>query len=375
LYYSNQNNKLLLTIIGPSAEVTSGSILRPLNIYYSLKGFRHVYITYVPVRRIPRLLLDIPRILRSDIVIVSGVAPLISALLAILGKLLRKKVIIDFHGFGWIEASVFGELLIHRLLILISEKIAFRFSYCALMASKWLSNTMKSFFGEKPCIFTIENAVPFIFEKVVNILKKESDEETLRKYVCENILHLHSSECYKKKLFAAPLPHWFYSNVLALSRLSILKDKLGKNVLVVVTGTPNTEKIDAMIAVGYLEYVKYVALVLSADGIILPYPSNAVCGGIRNKVLEASYAGKQVISTKYGMLFVEGAKPWIHYIPLEQVLESEKLNEMRYMMGEQAFNLHLLITSNYSFNSFRRKILHFIKTIIKNLYNNHLLNF
>ena len=365
---NNKNNKLLITIVGPSAETTSGSILRPLNIYYSLKGFRHVYVMYIPVRGAPRLLLDIPRILRSDIIIVSGVAFWSgAALLTILAKLLRKKVIVDFHGFGWIEASTFGEPLIHKLLILISEKISFRFSYCALMASKWLSDTMKSFFGEKPCILTIENAVPLIFEKVASILMKESDERKLRKYVCENILHLHPNECYEKKLIVAPLPHWFYSNVLALNRLSMLKDMLGKDILVVVTGTQNAEKIDdSILAIGYLEYVKYVTLVLSADAIILPYPSNAICGGIRNKVLEAGYAGKQVISTKYGMLFVEGAKPWVHYIPLEQVLESKKLDEMRYMMGEQAFNLHLLITTKYSFNSFRRKILRFIKAIIKN---------
>ena len=365
-YHGNQNNKLILTIIGPSAEVTSGSVLRPLNIYYSLKGFRYVCVMYIPIREMPRLLLEIPRILRSDIVIVSGVAPWISALLAVLGKLMKKKVIIDFHGFGWIEANAFGEPLIYRLLVLISEKVAFRFSYCALATSKWLSNAMKSFFSEKPCTLTIENAVPFIFEKVVNTLEKENDEKTLRKYVCEDILHLCSSECYKRKLFVAPLPYWFYSNVLASNRLSTIRDKLGKNVLIAVTGTPNAEKIDnAIFATGYLEYVKYVALVLSADGIILPYPSNAVCGGIRNKVLEAGYAGKQVISTKYGMLFVEEAKPWVHYIPLEQVLENEKLNEMEHVSGKQAVNLHLLITSNYSFNSFRRKILHFIKAIIR----------
>jgi glycosyltransferase involved in cell wall biosynthesis len=96
----------------------------------------------------------------------------------------------------------------------------------------------------------------------------------------------------------------------------MLEDMLGKDVLVVVTGTQNAEKIDdSILATGYLEYVKYVTLVLSADAIILPYPSNAICGGIRNKVLEAGYAGKLVISTKYGMLFVEGAKPWVHYIP------------------------------------------------------------
>jgi len=117
-----------------------------------------------------------------------------------------------------------------------------------------------------------------------------------------------------------------------------------------------------IIATGYLNYIDYVFLLLSADTVLLPYPSRAIRGSVRNKVLEAGYAGKPIVSTKYEMLFLEEAKPWIHYIPLEDIVE--KPCAIAHGIHKQAVLLRELVTRNYSFSSFK-KILLLAKMIIK----------
>lgn len=354
-------NRVLLIVVGPSTEVITGSLLRPLNIYYSLKGIKHLIVRYAPIKSLPNFLSFIPCILRADVIIVSGVGPWISASLVILGKILRKKVVIDFHGSGWVESNILGAPFFVKILILISEKVAYKFAHCIVVASKWLSNTLVSLFGKKGRLLIIENSVPIIFEKYADILKEKFGVSALREYVCKRIIR--HDNCYNTKLLVVPLPSWFKSNTLALEELMKLKNLLSKDMLVIITGSIYPGGND-IIATGYLNYINYISLLLSADVVVLPYPSRAICGGVRNKVLEAAYAGKPVVSTKYGMLFLKEVKPWIHYIPLEDIVRRE-FCVITYEMHNQGASLREIVTRNYSFGSFRKKILLLVKMIIK----------
>jgi hypothetical protein len=73
------NNTVSIAIVGPSAEVISGSLLRPANIYYSLCDLRKVVASYIPVRSVFGLLPQLRKILHADIIVLSGVNPWISA--------------------------------------------------------------------------------------------------------------------------------------------------------------------------------------------------------------------------------------------------------------------------------------------------------
>jgi glycosyltransferase involved in cell wall biosynthesis len=360
---------MLVVVVGPSAELISGSLLRPINIYYSLKDFKSLKVDYIPVRGIPDLMLQLKRILSANVIIASGVNPWISALIAVMGRALRRKVIVDFHGFAWLEVSVTNATVLPvKMLLLASEKISYKLPHYVTTASPWLSNTLAQYFGRRGNVITIENSVSYIFEKTVHRMVKNYDTNILRKYVCEKIL---KRKCLNKPILIAPLPSVFKSNILAYKELQRLKNLMNKDVIVIVTGIKEANDLspqDNIIPVGYISYTSYVALLLSADGVILPYPSNAICGGVRNKVLEAGFCKKPIISTKTGMMYFK-ALPTAHYISIDAILKSEKVKSLECHIEHWKFiaeKFYVVIVNQYSFQTFRHSFLTFIKSILIN---------
>jgi len=352
-----------VVIIGPSAEVISGSLLRPINIYYSLRDLRGLKVKYISVKKLSDLLPQLFPILYADMVIASGVNPWISALVTLWRKISRKMVIVDFHGFAWIEVNatnVAGFPM--KMLLLVSERVSYKLSWYVIMASKWLANALAHYFGERRGVFVIENAVPYIFEEVVHKLVEKYDPNTLRKYICEKVLC--RGDCFSKPLLIAPLPTVFRSNILAYEELLRLSQSLGENVLIAVTGIKtNTFSVSSNIVLtGYTSYVNYVGLLLSSDSVILPYPMNAICGGVRNKVLEAGFCKKPVISTKAGMMHLN-ASPNIHYVPISIEAVFQELRKE--LLKEIAEKLNTLISKRYSFILFKKSLLKLVKSIIR----------
>ena len=346
---------MLIIILCPSAEIISGSLLRPLNIFYSLKGFRNLRVKCIPIKRVSDLLLQLWRILHANIIIASGVSPWISAFVAVLGRVLKKKVLVDFHGFAWLEANATNAIGFPMKVLLVSERISYGSSQYVITASKWLADALARYFGERKGVFVVENAVPYVFEKVAHKLMKRYNSNTLRKYVCEGVLHC--SDCLSKLLFIAPLVSVFKSNILAYEELLKLRQFLGENVLIVVTGINRTDVFDIpsnIVSIGYIDYVDYVALLLSSDGVILPYPSNAICGGVRNKVLEAGFCKKPVISTKVGMMHFK-ALPMVHYIPFNALLEKTVHSVKEWELVAQ--KLHEIVVQQHSFSLFKHSFL------------------
>jgi len=357
------NNIMLITIVGPSADIISGSLLRPINIYYSLDSLRNVSVNYVSIRKTIDLLYQLRYILSSDVIIVSGVNPWISAFLTILGRILRRKVITDFHGFAWLEANIMStSRFFIRTLLLISEKISYKLSQHVITASTWLAKTLSQYFGARKNVSVIENATSYIFEKVVNELAEKYDHETLRKYVCKALLY--RNDCFKKLLFISPLPYVFKSNILAYKELARLIPQIEKDIIIVITGVKKSDISDPqgnIISVGYLGYVDYVALLMSSDAVILPYPNNAICGGVRNKVLEAGFCNKLIMSTKTGMMHL-AIVSGVHFISIDEEIPRElNISDLERVARE----LNKLTKERYIFKNFKRNLLRLVLLIMQ----------
>jgi glycosyltransferase involved in cell wall biosynthesis len=353
---------MLVVVVGPSAELISGSLLRPTNIYYSLKDFKSLKVDYIPVRGVPDLTLQLKRILSANVIIASGVNPWISALIAVMGRALRRKVIVDFNGFAWLEVSVTNATVLPmKMLLLVSEKISYKLPHYVTTVSPWLSSILAQYFGRRENVSTIEVSVSYIFEKTAHRMVESYDTNILRKYVCEKML---KGKCLNKLILIAPLPSVFKSNILAYKELLRLKNLMNEDVIVIVTGIKEASELspqDNIIPLGYVSYTSYIALLLSADGVILPYPSNAICGGARNKVLEAGFCKKTLISTRAGVMHAR-LLPNIHYITVDDVgvvqsLKSEKLQETAKKLGK-------LIREKYSFTIFKKALLKLFKAMI-----------
>lgn len=83
---------------------------------------------------------------------------------------------------------------------------------------------------------------------------------------------------------------------------------------VIVTGGGSYVRVKGA-RVSDLGYVSDLAdHVNAADICISPYPDDAVCGGVRNKVLDYFSCAKPVVSTTMGMMGINDAQPGIHFM-------------------------------------------------------------
>jgi len=346
-------SRVSVVIIGPSADYTTGSLLRPLNIWHALKEVKGFDLSYLPVRSVVDIIPGFWKVLKSSVVILSGVNPWVSALIILFRRLLKRTTIVDVHGFAWLESTVFDENLAKRVLLLISESLAYKLANCLITASTWLAKTINYYFNRAKCIYVIENSTTYLFERIVERLRN----------VGMNKLRALIGELFRlpldKPIFIAPLPGVFASNYYAFRELL----RLGKNIIngyVIVTGLRCNSK-EGVICLGHVPYVYYVGLLMITDAVILPYPKNAVCGGARNKALEALYIGAPIISSRAGVMHIR-AKPGIHYIPIEDI-KSIKL--LKIIKTETLENLR----AKYTFKRFKRELLQIMGCILKRLYS------
>lgn len=283
-----------------------------------------------------------PRHLRSlasaDLVIVSGVNPWVLALAAAVARLKGIVVIADAHGSAYYESWFLGRGLAMRILFYLSERLGLRLSSGALAASGPLSKILEKYLKmpmEK--IITLENSTNILFEHVVGELARYPPQ-ALRERALER-LGLEGLPL----LILAPLPAAFASNLMAFGRL---RDgaKLGEGCVAVVTGM-ECEPRPPVVCAGVLSYVEYSALLLASDAVVLPYPENAVCGGARNKALEALYLNKPIVSTPAGVLFT-GLRPGEDYIPFDDPNAFKLIR-----------NLHISKKHLITFKQFKLKLL------------------
>lgn len=315
----NSRRRIKIVIIGSYPDRIKGSLLRQLNIWYSIRDLEsfnvmYIHLTKESVHRMRDLIF-------SDIVILSGTASSIySLLLLFIRKILRKPSIVDFHGIGWYEDSIAHggnklKQVLRRSLTFTYEFLAYKTADHVVAASHLLSFILKRYFKPRKNLHVIENSVTPLFEKIVKRLR-DLDPSLLRRHLHDVLKIPHNSY-----VLLCPLPENFASNKLAIDALSNIEESLDEKVCIIVTGVKsrNEKGVGRVIYAGYLSYVEYVALIMISSGVLLPYPPNAICGGVRNKVLEAGYCGKILFSTRTGVLFTK-AQPKVHYYPIDDLL-------------------------------------------------------
>ena len=242
----------------------------------------------------------------------------------------------------------------------VTEYFTYRLSGSIILASRSLLNIISTYLrvrisGKR--VYVVPNSVNYLFIEIINKLLT-INRQALWSYV---IRRLGLNEDVKVVL--VPLPNVFISNILAYELLRKIVHEIDNvgNVKIVVTGMSGNEKAGKdVLAVGYLPYPEYAALLLNSSAILLPYPENAVCGGVRNKVLEAGYCGVPIISTRSGMLH-SNARAWIHYIPLEGVSIKDLMNIVNDIGSRVSDNMRSLVISNYSFSNFAREVLRVLR--------------
>lgn len=365
------SGKLRIIIVGPSAKDMSGSLLRPMNFYYSLKDLKTLSVRYLPISRLAQLFMPktLSSLLKSDIVIVSGTNPWISAFMVLARKIFRRTTVVDVHGVAWLESISTGQPgIIGRFILFLSEYLTYKHAHYIIAASTYTSEAIYRYFTPRKAR-VIENALTPIFEDIVAKLKEKTVLGLREKISILLGLQNHLD----KTIVVAPLPGVFSSNILAYSELMNIAWLLPSNVLIIVTGhrikrpslrAKNEENSRyKVIQVGFLTYPAYAALLLSSEAIILPYPKNAICGGARNKVLEAGYIGKPIVSTPAGMLFIP-AIPRKHYIPLEEFLHISKNSSAFREWNSIGLEFQKLILSRYTFKVFKRSLLKELRGIL-----------
>ncbi|MEM4468895.1 MAG: hypothetical protein QXS32_07525 [Candidatus Nezhaarchaeales archaeon] len=339
-----------IAIVGPDASTVSGSLLRSLNILHAIRNAKIMRSKYVSIKSVAYLPLSINSILQHNVVIISGINPWIAALICLIGRLFRKKVILDLHGCSWYEYSMTPKKnIMYATLLFSSELLACKLASHVIVASKFLAKLIRKVYRRRTDGI-VENATTPVFESLAKVLTR-FDKLTLRVLI-ERTIGIPLTNC---KLLIAPLPNVFWQNLEAYKVLVSLLSK-PKNLKVIVTGLKGRIVNDGLICVGYVPYTLYVALLLASDGVILPYPPNAVCGGVRNKVLEAGYCKRLIISTHAGVFHMD-AKPWEDYIPLEYMWSTDDLEKIVGTSHTCVENMFKKIIERYTSNAFKSRIL------------------
>jgi UDP:flavonoid glycosyltransferase YjiC (YdhE family) len=352
-----------IVIVGPAVSRISGSSLRALNIWYSLRGFSRIQVEYLQVDKVAMILPYLKTILSADLAIVSGVNPWIAAIIAFLRSLNARRTLVDFHGFSYMEALYMHSRNLYRLLLLVSEYIAYRLATHVMVASPWLARILRDYFGDRD-IQVVENTVSFLFQHIVKRLMK-MPKDILVPIACKTISE---DICKYKVILVSPLPDIFTANILAYKQLKSLKGNLDRDILIIISGIRGTNKPspDNIIVTGYLPYTSYILLLSISYGILLPYPNTAICGGARNKVLEAGYICIPLYSTKTGVLHLP-LKPWEHYIPVDNLENSRDLlrNPKGTMVSSIALNLCRIIERRYVFENFKKSLLAYLLRLLR----------
>ena len=370
--YGFSKSKLRVMLVGPSVDYVSGSLLRSVNIWYSLKNLKKVEVVYLPIGSVVHLLFYLHVLLGCDVVFVSGVNPWVGAVIVFLRRLVKRPVVMDVHGLAWYESLMTGDSnVLYRILVFVSEFFAYTYSTIIIAASKWLLSMLSKYFRIRRG-FVVPNAITLMFEDAVRKLRFY-DWTVLRRLMLKKIFEDMSIrvpyDFERLVLLVAPLPYVFRPNEMAYEVLISLSGKLSSNVMIVVTGMPK-RILGNIVSVGYLPFLRYVALLLTSDSVIIPYPGNAVCSGVRNKVLEAGYCAKPVIATKTTMLHIDSL-PRKHYIPfsdMERLLEKanpELRREVVEGWRDVAVNLHKLVLDSFVYVKFKMRMLQILRLIVR----------
>jgi glycosyltransferase involved in cell wall biosynthesis len=149
-----------------------------------------------------------------------------------------------------------------------------------------------------------------LVEGKIHIIKNATDTEVIYKTVSKN---------EEKEKFLAVFPNprdSFISNDLAIEflfEIAIKTQNINPKIQFVVLGGGQIPKNtpENVLFSGYVE--NYNEWLNKADVCIATYPSNAVCGGVRNKICDYLAVGKPIIATKESMRGFDDLIDGVHY--------------------------------------------------------------
>lgn len=182
------------------------------------------------------------------------------------------------------------------------------------------------------------------------------------------------SEIRSKRLTcAAVLPQdGFKSNTLALEFLldvaALMELSEPTVVFKVIGGGKMLEpKSKNVVFTGYVQ--EFEKEIMEADICLVTYPSEAVCGGVRNKVCDFMALGKPIISTSEGMRGFDDCKETVEFVRAEspdefvkEILHLKKDSQKRLQLGQSALNR----SHNYQWPKRAEEVLATFERLLKN---------
>jgi glycosyltransferase involved in cell wall biosynthesis len=226
----------------------------------------------------------------------------------LVAKLLRKPLVIDIHG------SPTQELLARapaEAAELTSKERAERQAYAVasvvIVVSAELKVFLKTWFSvPEERLVIVPNGVD------ISSFQRAVPEDRLRNI--KETLHFRKSN--KLIVFTCPRVGFLSNEIALIWFLKVIEsiESRRKDATCLILGRgkiiPSRSK-----AVVYAGFVNDLPAVLSiSDVCVLPYPPEAICGGVRNKAVEYFAAGRPVVSTSEGMRGIVGGVSGTHYL-------------------------------------------------------------
>jgi glycosyltransferase involved in cell wall biosynthesis len=219
---------------------------------------------------------------------------------------LRRPHVYDAHSSAVLEMPMNTNIsLKKRLFLLLNENIILKFTQKIIAPSVDLKNYLiKKYKIHSEKITVIKNGVD------LNLFYPESSDKHLR-----NSLGIPDKATVI--VFTNPRIKTFPTNEIALNYFFQMIPEIEKTVpnvyFIVIGGGPEPDPpSDKVIYTGLVDSLRpYINL---ASICVAPFPSNAICGGIRNKVCEYFACGKAIVSTGEGMRGFDDAIPDVHYL-------------------------------------------------------------
>jgi glycosyltransferase involved in cell wall biosynthesis len=330
------------------AGFTPGEVVSlPLSYYVKFGSLPSIHLFTMFLRGLVRRL-------KPDLIYAHQPTNILAAVLARTGKLQHLPIVGDFHGLASIEMTAWGNPFTAQIFRCI-EGLCVHASVALTVASEDIKQQLmrRRYPGDR--IHVIRNCVD------ISEFFPIRDKSNLKQR-----LGLPAS----KKIVAFTAPRTFTPNIMAINmlyRVASILERRSPEILFLILGGG---KIPSGRRPGNVEYTGFVEdlnLYLNAcDLAVAPYPSGAICGGSRNKVLEYWACGLPLISTPEGLrgFKVPQGPPAVvtSYDPegiscaIETVVRDEKLARE---LGEEA---RVLVHTEYNWEREARRLYDVIKS-------------
>ena len=274
--------RLVVFDSGVSGFLPQELVSLPRSYFVRFKNLPSIYLLSDFLRRL------IDRF-EPDLIYAHESTNILAAALARVGKGRHLPIVGDLHGLSSVEMKAWGNPVTVPIFNVI-ERLCTQVSSALIVASDFIKDELEKRDASASRIHVVRNCVDtseFFPIRDKRLAKKELGLPVNRKIV------------------AFTAPRTFTPNVMAihlLYRVASILEERSPNILFLILGGGEIPPDPPPGNVRYTGEVANLNLFLNAcDIAVAPYPRRAVCGGLRNKVLEYWACGIPVVSTPEGM--------------------------------------------------------------------------